>query len=261
MSRRASVTTRPEVDRPRIVTSTRSRIALAAALAVIALTASLGVWQLRRASEKAAAQAERDAALAAPPLRVDGAWPPPARVEGRRIELSGHFDASGTLLLDNRTQGGVAGFHVLTPLRRTVEGPPVMVLRGWVARDLRDRSRALDFATPVDPVRIEGLALANLPQPIVLGADDLQSVRTTRVVQRFDLEAWRRDQGPDAAAFVVRQTSDLQDGLVRDWVQPGSGVDRHHGYAVQWFALSALTAALTWRAARRARRRPGSDAG
>jgi surfeit locus 1 family protein len=257
--RRASVTTRPAAIGSRIVKS--SRIALVAALAVIVLTASLGVWQLRRASEKAAAQAERDVALAAPPLRVDRDWPPPDRVEGRRVELTGRFDPSGTLLLDNRTHAGVAGFHVLTPLRQSPDDPPVMVLRGWIARDLRDRSRPLDFATPADPVRLEGLALATLPQPIVLGGEDAGAARAVRVVQRFDLEAWRRVQGPGAAAFVVRQTSALDDGLRRDWVQPGSGVDRHHGYAVQWFALSALTVVLTWQAARRMRRRPGGDAG
>ncbi|MEI7444967.1 MAG: SURF1 family protein [Burkholderiales bacterium] len=236
------------------------RIALAAATAVIVLTASLGVWQLRRAAEKAEAQAGRDAALVAPPLQVRGAWPPPADVDGRRLELEGRFDPSGTLLLDNRTHGGVAGFHVLTPLRSESGGPPIMVLRGWVARDLRDRRRPLDFATPADPVRIEGLVLATLPQPIVLGDDDPGQAPGARVVQRFDLEAWRRAQGPGSAAFVLRQTSALDDGLLRDWVQPGAGVDRHHGYAVQWFAMSALTAVLTWRAARRARRRPGDDA-
>jgi surfeit locus 1 family protein len=243
--------------RPRIVKS--YRFALLAALAVILLTASLGTWQLRRAAEKAAAQASRDAALAEPPLRIGDAWPSAERLAARRVELEGRLDALGTLLLDNRTHAGVAGFHVLTPLRVEPGGRPVMVLRGWVARDVRDRTRPLPFATPADPVRIEGLALADLPQPIVLRGEADGPAPGTSVVQRFDLEAWRRAHGPDAAPFVVRQTSALDDGLLRDWVQPGSGVDRHYGYAVQWFALSALTAVLAWRAARRGRRDPADD--
>ncbi|MFZ4760671.1 MAG: SURF1 family protein [Burkholderiaceae bacterium] len=229
-------------------------IALVAALVVIVLTSSLGVWQLRRAAEKAAAQGARDAALADPPLRIGATSPTVGRFDGRRVELIGRFDPAGTLLLDNRTHGGVAGFHVLTALRVEEGGPVVMVLRGWVARDVRDRTRPLAFSTPTEPVRLEGLALAELPQPIVLGHDDGSLAPGTSIIQRFDLEAWRRARAPDAAPFVVRQVSVLDDGLLRDWVQPGSGVDRHYGYAVQWFALSALTAVMGWLAATRARR-------
>ncbi len=235
----------------------RSTIPTFAALAVILVTASLGVWQLQRASAKAAAQAVRDAALAAPPIPLGATAA--ARADGlvdRRVELAGRFDPAGTLLLDNRTHRGVAGFHVLTPLRLEGGGASVMVLRGWVARDVRDRTRALAFDTPVGPVRIEGLALRELPQPIVLGGGIGASDAGTRVIQRFELEAWRRDRAPDAAPVIVRQTSTLDDGLVRDWVQPGTGVDRHHGYAVQWFAMSTA-AALGWGAlvARQRRRR------
>jgi len=43
---------------------------------------------------------------------------------------------------------------------------------------------------------------------------------------------------------LVRQTAELDDGLARDWVQPASGVDRHRGYAVQWYAMAAVTAGL-----------------
>jgi cytochrome oxidase assembly protein ShyY1 len=230
-----------------------SRLAVLAALAVILLTASLGVWQLRRAAEKSDAQAARDAALAAPPVAVGvGGWPSAAELGSRRVELAGRFEPAGTLLLDNRTHAGVAGFHVLTPLRVEPTGRAVMVLRGWVARDVRDRTRALPFATPTEPVRIEGLALAELPQPMVLRGDDGGLSPGASILQHFDLEAWRRARAPDGAPFVVRQTSALDDGLVRDWVQPGAGVDRHYGYAVQWFALSALTAVMGWRAARRA---------
>ncbi len=235
-------------------------IAAVAALTVIVLTASLGVWQLRRADQKADAQVVRDAALATPPLRVGADPLAPAFVDGRRVEVVGRFDPAGTLLLDNRTYGGVAGFHVLTPLRVEPGGPQLMVLRGWVARDVRDRTRALDYATPNGTVRVEGLALAELPQPIVLGRDEGAFAPGSKIVQRFDLDAWRRARAPQAAAFVVRQTSMLDDGLVRDWIQPGTGVDRHRGYAAQWFGLSALTAVMTVGAAVRARRRRRDNA-
>jgi cytochrome oxidase assembly protein ShyY1 len=42
----------------------------------------------------------------------------------------------------------------------------------------------------------------------------------------------------------VQQAGPASEGLLRDWTQPGSGVETHYGYAFQWFALSALIAIL-----------------
>jgi surfeit locus 1 family protein len=42
----------------------------------------------------------------------------------------------------------------------------------------------------------------------------------------------------------VQQTDTLRDGLQRDWQRPAAGVDKHYGYAFQWFGLSALIALL-----------------
>jgi surfeit locus 1 family protein len=57
------------------------------------------------------------------------------------------------------------------------------------------------------------------------------------------------------APFVLQQTSTLDDALDRHWTPPASGVDRHRGYAFQWFSLAALLAVIAvgiaWRALRR----------
>jgi surfeit locus 1 family protein len=44
---------------------------------------------------------------------------------------------------------------------------------------------------------------------------------------------------------IVRQTSALDDGLVRAWPKPGDDVVKHEGYATQWYGLS-LAAGLLW---------------
>jgi surfeit locus 1 family protein len=31
-----------------------------------------------------------------------------------------------------------------------------------------------------------------------------------------------------------------QQGLVRDWPQPSTGIERHQGYAFQWYALALM---------------------
>lgn len=215
-----------------------------AAAVVVATTASLGSWQLRRAEEKAGLQAQRDAALAAAPIDLAGAAADAASLDGRRVVVHGTFDAARTVFLDNRTHRGAAGFHVLAPLRVEGGDRTVMVLRGWIARDAADRARLPPLRTPEEPVRVEGVAIAELPQPVLLGDAGGAAEAGGRLLQRYEAGAYARWSGLEPMPVVVRQLSELPDGLVRDWVAPGSGVDKHRGYAFQWFAMSATALAL-----------------
>ena len=228
--------------------------ALALAI-VVAVTFSLGQWQVRRGAEKDALQAQRDAARAAAPVAPSAQTPALAGLDGRRVVLAGRLEESKTVLLDNRTRSGVAGFHVLTPLQLD-GGAWVMVLRGWVARDALERTRLPALPPQAEAVRVEGFAQAALAQPMVL-ARQAEPAPGERLWQHYDVEAYRRWSGLAVVDGIVRQTSALPDGLERDWVEPGSGADKHRGYAFQWFAMAATAAlaalVLAWRALRRSR--------
>jgi surfeit locus 1 family protein len=52
---------------------------------------------------------------------------------------------------------------------------------------------------------------------------------------------WYRGDLPDR---MLLQTSPAADGLLREWPRPDAGVERHLGYAVQWFAMTAAIVAL-----------------
>lgn len=230
------------------------RIAAALALlAVIALTSALGTWQLRRAAEKDTLQAQRDEARRAAPVAPTAGATDLVTLDGRRVVLSGRFDASRTVFLDNRTRAGVAGFHVLTPLELD-GGGWVMVLRGWVARDVSDRTRLPALAPVSGGVSIEGFAQAHLAQPMLL-AEQARPGSGERLWQRYDPQTFRQWSGVPVVDGVVRQTSPLADGLARDWVEPGSGADKHRAYALQWFVMAAGTAAFALAMGLRARRR------
>ena len=43
---------------------------------------------------------------------------------------------------------------------------------------------------------------------------------------------------------AVNAAITASEGLQRDWDAPDTGVDKHHGYAFQWFALCALLVGL-----------------
>lgn len=226
----------------------RQLVPTLAAGVVVAVTVSLGNWQMRRADEKVALQQARQAAERAAPTVVSAAALEPSTVDGRRVTATGRWVPQRTVFLDNRTHAGRAGFYVFTPLR--LEGDPamhVLVLRGWVARDPLERTRLPAVPTPEQPVRIEGLAQARFENTLQLG--NAASVR-----EGPDGRIWQMLTVPDFAAwsqlpmqpYVVRQTagSAVEDGLLRDWAQPGSGVDKHRAYAAQWYAMAAATVLL-----------------
>jgi surfeit locus 1 family protein len=231
----------------------RFRVAFAslAAFAVVCLGLGLGSWQLRRADEKAALQLAQDRAAAEPALLLSAAdmnapLPDAAGVDGKRVQANGAFLAARTIFLDNRTREGVAGFHVLTPLKLAGRGEYVMVLRGWIPRDPIDRNRLPPVETPSDPVEAIGLAVADLPQPMMLAQEPTPGP-ADRLWQHFDYGKFESWAGIRLYPTILRQTVEpgYRDGLARDWNQPGVSVDRHRGYAFQWFAMTAV-ALVTW---------------
>jgi surfeit locus 1 family protein len=67
-----------------------------------------------------------------------------------------------------------------------------------------------------------------------------------RIEQNFDLAVEGKLRAWNQAPFILREVeTGAQDGLLRDWAPPTSGVDRHYAYAFQWFAL-AFAGFLFW---------------
>jgi len=235
---------------------TRSLVALVAALAAIVLTASLGNWQLRRADEKLALQAAWDRAELAAPLPVAGS--DLAGVAQRlplRVQLCGRFLFAHEVWLDSRQMDGQAGLMLVTPLR-LADGAVVLVNRGFARRDPRDRARLPAVARPQGEVAVEGLAVAHASRVLQLG-ENAPAGSGPLVWQNLDFDAFERASGLAVARWVVQQTDGAEDGLLRNWPRLAAGVDKHRGYALQWFALAALVTALTaFFGLRALRRRP-----
>lgn len=230
-----------------------------AALAVFGITLSLGNWQMRRAQEKLQLQQQRDAAFRLEPVKVPAVPLSEADVqafEKRRASVTGVLLPERSVYIDNRTHKGVAGFHVVTPIkiansgRHGNEPMHLLVLRGWVARDLRERTRLPAVPSPEGSVTLTGTVQRDLAQVLELAASTPPGPGQ-RIWQNLSLDAYRRWSGLRLQPMLIRQTEppqvvqgDFDDGLVRDWPQPGLDVDRHRGYAFQWYALAAVTAAL-----------------
>jgi surfeit locus 1 family protein len=224
---------------------TRTLVALAAAAASVVLTVSLGNWQLRRADEKLALQAAWDRAEQAAPVPVTGT--DIAAVTGRlplQVQLRGRFLSAHEVWLDNRQMDGQSGLMLVTPLR-LADGAVVLVNRGFARRDPRDRLRLPEVARPDGEVTVVGLAVAQTARVLQLGQNAPAAGGRPAVWQNLDYDDFERTSGLTVARWVVQQLNGADDGLLRNWPRLASGVDKHRGYALQWFALAALITVLT----------------
>lgn len=216
-------------------------IPFVATVLVAALGIALGNWQERRAAEKLALQAQLARGAAAAPLQLDGRPLAPAAVAFRRVRVQGRFVQEWPLYLDNRPYQGRAGFYVLMPFRIAGTASHVLVARGWLPRDPVQRDRLPAYATPAGTVTLDGVARLNTGHVMQLGA--APALRPGAIVQNADAAQVAADSGLALAPFIVEQTGAAgpdDAALVRDWPAPALGVDKHRGYAFQWYALAAM---------------------
>jgi surfeit locus 1 family protein len=214
------------------------------ALVAIAATGRLGLWQLDRAAQKTAIeQAWRERSQLAP-LPMDALPRDAADLAAmlhRRVVVEGRWLARHTLYLDNRMWHGAAGFVVVTPLL-LAPGDAVLVQRGWAPRDAAERTKVP--AAPLDDgaVRIEArIAAWPSPRLALSSAAEAGPIR-----QNLDAAQMAREAGVGLRPLSLQQLSapEAADVLQRDWPAPPQDVWKHQGYALQWFALTALIAGL-----------------
>jgi len=240
--------------------SRRRVLVLTAAVLAAALTARLGWWQLDRARQKLDLQASITARGQLPPLpqadlpRTDADAAP---LHFRPVQLRGRWLAEGTVYLDNRQMNGRQGFYVVTPLLLASADKPgdaVLVQRGWMPRDFADRTRLQPLPAQPGEVLVTG-RLAPPPSQLF----DLAGAGQGAIRQNVEVPALARELGLALRPLSVQQTAPTQaapgdggsaerlpdDGLLRAWPVVALDVGKHHGYAFQWFAISALVVGLT----------------
>src|SRR5471032_1074440 len=214
-----------------------------ATVLVVALGIALGNWQQRRAAQKIALEHRLAAGNAAAPVRVGAAPLAAAAIEWRRVVVTGRFVAGWPVYLDNRPYQGRPGFYVLMPLQIAGSTMHVLVERGWLPLNPAARDQLPAYATPPGTVSIEGIARLSAGHLMSLGA--APSLRPKAIVQNAEVAQLAADSGLAMQPFVLEQSAPAgpgagDDGLIRDWPAPSLGVEKHRGYAFQWYSLALM---------------------
>jgi surfeit locus 1 family protein len=180
-------------------------------LIVVAVTARLGFWQRDRAHQKEALQAHITQFENAPAEPIGSAPLALRDIEFHRVRVRGSFVADKVVYLDNRPYDDQPGFYVVMPFK-LADGGYVLVNRGWLPRNINDRTVIAPYVTPPGQIEIEGIARADATRAFELG------------------------QGGSAPHQSIRQNLDL-----------GA-----YGYMLQWWGMAIAALAFGLYAARRA---------
>ncbi|MEC5215938.1 surfeit locus 1 family protein [Actimicrobium sp. GrIS 1.19] len=216
-------------------------IPFVAAVLLVALGIVLAQWQIRRAHEKQQIEAQSMVRSAAPAIELTGPVQDVDALEFRRVTVRGHFVAAWPLYLDNRPQDGRPGFYVLMPFKLSGSDAHVLVERGWIGLNLANRTQILPYRTPAEEIVITGIVRRQTGHVMQLGS--AAKLAPGAILQNLNNAELRNVSGLPIQPFVIEQANtpqNAQDGLVRNWPVASSGIERHQGYAFQWYALALM---------------------
>ena len=223
----------------------RGLVVLLAALASVTLTARLGFWQLDRAAQKVAMQTALAARARLPVVDARGLARTPAAADAqhyRRVFVVGRWLPEYTVFLDNRQMDGKVGFFVVTPLLPEGTNEAVLVQRGWVPRHFDDRTTLPAIPSSTGRVEVVG-SIAPPPSRLF----QFEGAASGAIRQNLELDAFAREAGLALLPLSIQQhdvPGAPKDLLLRDWPPPASDVQKHYGYAFQWFAIAIGIAIL-----------------
>lgn len=209
----------------------------------MALFASLGRWQLERMHQKQALLAQSQRVLSERNALALSAAADPLRREAYDWAAGeGVFADAPAVLLDNQQREGRQGVRAYR-LFRPAAGEPLLVELGWLPIGGDRRMPAI--ARPRGTLRLEGLLLPPPSAGIVSGTPQAQASGAW-LATAIDMVALRRAlRAPAIAPRILRPDPAQTIGYARDLdILPNTlPPERHLGYAVQWFALTAAVLA------------------
>ena len=229
------------------MSATRFNIQLVPTIAfllVLPALIGLGFWQLDRAEQKRSLQARYDARMSDEPIAIGAELRNPQELQFRRVSISGYYDESHTIFLDNRVHKGVPGYYVITPLKLIRNETRVLVNRGWVPLGA-DRKKLPDVRPPKTLQRIIGVATVPHAKVFRLAPAAAIGKKWQQVWQHMNMKRFAGAVNyPVQPVVVLLDPASQAGGFVREWKRLDTGIAVHQGYAFQWFSLAVALVAI-----------------
>ena len=209
-------------------------------IATIAFLVSLGLWQLERADQKRTIEAAILNANTGPVELI---------ANGRElldkeyydVRLQGNYLSDKQFIYDNQIVDQVSGYYVLTPFILTDQLGVILVNRGFIPWN-GQRERLADIA--VDSVSRDIKVQVSSPiKRMELKATDV-SRQFPVLIQAIDFDVLEEVSKLKFVMVVGLLDPSSSDGYVRKWEPYTGSIEKHIGYAIQWFLMALVLAII-----------------
>ncbi|QYX57569.1 SURF1 family protein [Roseovarius sp. SCSIO 43702] len=208
----------------------------------VAILLRLGFWQVERLGEKEAAIARIEARIAEPPVPLPDT-PDPDADKYLPVTVTGDFTGEDLRVLVSLKQVG-AGYRVISVME--TEAGRILVDRGFV-----------EVATAATPRPAEGVTITgNLHWPDEVDGYTPEPDTEKNLWFARDVSRMARHLDARPVLVVAAQTTEEAPVATPLRVDTAHIPNDHLEYAITWFALAAIWAAMTGYFLWRTRRRP-----
>jgi len=230
----------------------RFRFFIPAALivATLALLISLGFWQLDRADEKRAIE-DQIASANSDDVEIVASTEFLKEKEYYHVRLQGSYIDDKQFIYDNQIVDQISGYYVLTPLVLKGDSKAVLINRGFIPwNGRRDKLADIDIADKLTEVKVQ---ISKPVKRMELEASELTGDFPV-LIQALDLDEMSTIASLDFASVIGLLSPESDNGFVRQWEPYTGSIERHIGYAIQWFLMALVLAFIGIRLALKQRK-------
>jgi surfeit locus 1 family protein len=231
----------------------RSRFFIPASLiiATLVLLISLGFWQLDRADEKRAIE-DQIASANSGDVELVTSVEFLKDKEYYHVRLQGSYVGDKQFIYDNQIVDQISGYYVLTPFILTGTSKAVLINRGfipWGGR--RDKLANVDIGEKTTEVKVQiSIPVKRMELKVSEITGDFPVL-----IQALDLDEMSTIASLDFASVVGLLNPESENGFVRKWEPYTGSIERHIGYAIQWFLMAFVLAFIGIRLAIKQRKK------
>ena len=230
----------------------RSRFFIPASLiiATLVLLISLGFWQLDRADEKRAIEDQIDSANSGDVEFVTSVEFLKDK-EYYHVRLQGSYIGDKQFIYDNQIVDQISGYYVLTPFILKGASKAILINRGfipWSGR--RDKLADIDIGEKLTEVKVQiSIPVKRMELEVSETIGDFPVL-----IQALDLDEMSTIAALDFVSVVGLLSPESENGFVRQWEPYAGSIERHIGYAIQWFLMALVLAFIGIRLALKQRK-------
>jgi len=219
--------------------------------ATFAFLVSLGFWQLDRADEKRGIEASiKKANNGRVELVVEESSL--KNKEYFEVRLQGKYLSDKQFIYDNQIVNQISGYYVLTPYALEGQSKAILINRGFIPWNGR-RDKLADIGIGQDAREIK-VQISKPIKRMELKPSET-GIQFPVLIQSIEIQDMADIARIDFSSVIGLLDPSTSDGFIRKWEPYTGSIEKHIGYAVQWFLMALVLAIIGIRIAIKQRKK------